>query len=527
MAASIATAPASLSLSGDDIWVKLQSDLVNTASEARIDLDFSSSGPALANSLLITWPGYNVLFAVEATTNATATAIPTKSGGETLAEYAVRVVNALRENPTINEFWHITHEGTVGSAERVRLSYKTYEPLEPVATGTIINTTITVTDGVAAFEEDNLAALLQLYTAGATINDDQHVVTLHAPYSRADARATFNLGLGLLPLAPALPNPNTIDSVFSLYWPHDEATAAFAKYYFRYSDKYGTPASAVKLAKSSDYYAIYGSRPGDVSAFSVAAFMLSRHKYYSIQEGTVVSFRKPVSINQPDWIYIWASVAATDCSVEIEITWTNGDQEIVAPSYDPFDLVAKTLYWFVSGPRQIDLAAVTPPAGHKALYYNWRLKGNTGSGETTLLEIAHQVVHGSMAWQEMYLLMDNGFGGCESVLIHGRKKTKYTAERDTARKVKYTDYSVAVGELFDYNIEGQPAWDVNTGYYPLEYIEHLRQLLLGKLWIIDLHNERFLRVVIDTKSVETKDDEQLFSLAFTLRAAWVDKNVHP
>src|SRR5690606_30015171 len=104
---------------------------------------------------------------------------------------------------------------------------------------------------------------------------------------------------------------------------------------------------------------------------------------------------------------------------------------------------------------------------------------------------------------------------------------KYNAERDTARRHRWTDYSVSGGELFAFSEEGNHTIEASTGWHELYYIEHLRQLLLGDLWIVDTENDRFLRVVCESKSVDIqKNDQQLFSLTVTLRASWFDSNWH-
>src|SRR5690606_13780345 len=147
-----------------------------------------SSGPVAAEELEVVFNGITITFTVAATTNATATAIPTKDGGESLSEYAERIAEALRENGQITEAFQVTSTGAV-----VRLEAATGAAIADLAaTGPLTNTTIADDAGASPYTEDNLAATLQIWQAGATANDDTRLVTLHATYDPTTAQASFN-----------------------------------------------------------------------------------------------------------------------------------------------------------------------------------------------------------------------------------------------------------------------------------------------------------------------------------------------
>lgn len=526
MAATITTAPASLELAGNDNFVTLESDLVNTDSAARFDIDFSD-GPSLAETLELTWPGQSITLTVDATKNSTATAIPTRGGGESLADYAERVAEALRENGTINQDFQVLFLGTVGSDERVRLLYRNSEVLDLDATSTLSNTTVTATDGTDPNTESNLAAMLQVWQAAADPNDDQLLITLHAPYRSTDGRCTLNLQ-GLFPVSAALPLEASIDPAIFTVWPHGEATGAWVEYYLRYADKYGTPAVPEALIKTpGNYHVIHGANPGDFpDGFGTISSIVKCFRFNYLQEGSLVEFRKPVTLNQPDWVYLWTKSAITDCSIELAISWTNGDGTVHAVGGDPFDLDQHKVYWLASGPLQHNMDGITPPAtGARPWYYTWRLKGNAGLGEGTIAEVKY-LVRDCGDWPA-FLLLDNGLGGMESVLLLGKKTVNYSATRDILRRVRTEGHTVATGDLYSANAEGSQEIEANTGWHERPYIEHLRQLLLGDVWLIDTELKRFLRVVIATDSIEvSKDDSELYNLSFTYRAGWIDRGVN-
>lgn len=528
MAATLTTAPADISLNGSDNWVELSTDLIDPDTAAFFDLDFESTGPVVGEEFSARWLGEEVTFLVAATTNATATAIPEKDGGETLAEYAQRVTEALRENGPLTDAWQVLYLGDFGGAQRVRLLYKQAEALSITTNtvNTLSNCTITLTAGTDAITEENLSGVVQVWQAGATSNDDALLVALHGVYDVATQRAAFNL-LGLFPVAPVLPTASTIAAVIALTWPHGEAPGAWVKYFLRYADKYGTPAVPEALLKTASYYyAFHGAHPGNHAAPSTLGFVLPRHGYQHRVGGAWQTFRKPVVMTQPDWVYLWTTSAITACSVELEVAWTTGDIEVITNGFDTFDLDTKKMYWFSAGPRQIGLASLTPPAdGAQVRFYTWRLKGTAGLGPTTIASVQYELFP-CTDW-ESFILLDNGLGGLETVALRGKRTVRYAATRDTLRRARGIDYTPDVADYFTTNATGQQVIECNTGWYPRYYAEHLRQILLGDAWLIDTDHKRFLRVVVDTESVEVeKDDAQLHNLSFTLKAAWIDPAVN-
>mgnify|MGYP001023450384 CR=1 FL=1 len=524
MAATLHTEPPAKAYHRDDTFVAVETDQI-TLAPATVDIDFTSTGPTVGQTLELEWLNTVLEFTVASTTSDDALSIPTKSGLESLAEYAERVAEALRENDILTTDWEVLYLGLVSGAQRVRLQYRTAVALDVTATEGLDNVAVTVTDGDDPAPVDNLTAAVQVYTADDDPNNDTRVVTLHAPYELDTSRAWFNLK-DLVPVAPALPTASTIGQPIATEWPHGLATAAFQRYFLRYGEKSGVPAVASAMRRSAAYYMLHGSRRGNFKTVGGFSFANLQHSYRD-EPGT--AWAKPVADDQPDWIYLWMTTAATDCRVEYLVQWDNGDTTTETfDVLDTFDLDQYRLYWFVSGPAQAPLDNFDPPTGAtEPVGYYWRLLGDVGlGGETLLTQVQYLLACPCHPWR-MYLLLDNGLGGCESVFVRGRVKTKYTGQRDTARRTRWVNHSQADGDLFTYNAEGQHIWELSTGWHPRYYIEHLRQAMLGQLWLIDTLNKRFLRVVLDTSDVEVyEDDNNLHSLNLTIRAGWLDANYH-
>jgi len=521
MAASLHTEPASPAYQRDSNFVVLESDQISLA-PATVDLDITSTGPSAGQTLELSWSGIEIVFTVAASMSPDALSIPTK-GAETLEEYAAIVTEALRQNDTLTTDFRVLNMGLVGGAQRIRLQARIAEALDVTVTEDLANVAVTVTDGESPTPEENLSAYLQVHRVGATDNDDTLVAALHAPYELASAHAVFDLK-DLFDLAPALPTGNSIDPTVFTSWPRAEAVSAYANYYLRYAEKSGVPATATALLKSPDYYVLHGGHPGDLLPGGSLGLVRLQHAYFRADGQPFV---KPIVLDQPDWVYVYPIVQCTGCYVELQVTWDNGDTTTHTAPGSTFTLDGKKLYWLCSGPLQHNIHGLTPPSGASdPVYYNWRLMGNAGLGVGLLMQVRYRI-YCACHPHNLFLMMDNGVAGMESVLFRGRSRFGYTAERETARRLRWIGHTVALGDLFSINAEGQQTYELVTGWHDLYYIQHLRQLLLADLWLIDTINKRFLRVVCDTKALEThEDDQQLHSLTITVRAAWLDTNMH-
>jgi len=125
---------------------------------------------------------------------------------------------------------------------------------------------------------------------------------------------------------------------------------------------------------------------------------------------------------------------------------------------------------------------------------------------------------------DRYLIFANGRGGCETVLMAGKNLDAYKTERSEGQTPRTPEFALDAGEIVAYAANGKREYEFNTGYVPAAYVEHLRQLLLGDAWLIDYDNERFIRIICDTDSVNIKqNDQELFSMSVKFMASWIDQ----
>lgn len=516
MAATLNTPPVSPILAGNDNWIEVETDLVNTAAQGYVNIVSQSPGePAIGEELTIQWSGKSVTFTVAATTNSTATAIPVRNIGETLDEYAERMAEVFQQNGTIADDFHIT----VHSTGRVTLKAKTAGILDITVTEDMTSTALTTVDGTDPNTEPNLAAQVQVWKPSGFLSlPDTLITTLHATYDTISEPITQINLVDLFPVKPHLPNTAHIDPGIFLSWLRGVATDSYCEYYLRYADKYGTPAVPEALVKSANnYFAIHGAHSADREAFSAAAFADVLHNYRRADGGT---FWKPLGDGMPDWVYIWPKSYISGCNVEWTILWDDGSSTVELYGGSPFTMDANKAYYIRSSPLNFNFTPTTP--GAIPWYITFRLFGTIEGAEEDLATVKYKAVIGT-SW-ERYLIFDNGVGGCEAVLFNGKGKEAFSGKREAARLTRTSDFSIAEGEFTSFNPEGQKVYELNTGWIEKWYAEHLRQLLLGDIWMIDVDNERFIKMICESDSIETSiNDQQLFAISIKLRVAWVDK----
>ena len=513
MAATLSTTPPTIALSKDDIWAVLTTDQVN-AVRASVLLVVSSTGPAAAQTLEIEWGAKSVTFTVAAAPDDSGTEIPTFSSG-TLDEYHASLADYIERNETLLEDFNISLPSSGG----VKLIYKSYDEVDITATNSLSNVADTIVDSSGPVLQDNLSGILKVFKA-VDAEENTEIITLNGAYDQ-DGDLPFNLA-DVFDLKPGLPSTASID--YNASYPYGAATDAYIKYYLRYADKYGIPAAAEGLLKSSEFYAIYGGSPGD-SDETLFGFTLGQYVLHSYRtSGT--TYRKPVSPYQPDWVYVFTKNDLTDYKVKAVAYYDDGTQADVAVSTTPFDLDQYKVYWFPSGPLQLGLTSeVATPSDKELVAYDWIL---IKDDESSLVNptVQYSVDCDCHPWN-LYLLFSNGLGGCESINLRGKASLNYQANRDNLQVLRGQSFTDQEGEFSHFNQSGQQVWKCNTGYYEKEYIEHLRQLLLAEAWIIDRAKDKFIRVNIDTNSFRLREDDQdLFFLEFEMSMASTDRSYH-
>lgn len=541
MSATLTIPPATRAFAGDPIWINVETDLI-TGTAAYFEITITNGGPSASETLTLTWPGGSITYTADATPDNTGLQWPLQ-GAATLEAYTNSIAEVLRQREDVAEVFDVSIVNAPGGV--IRLTRNTVETFDlTVTTDTMTNVAVTATDGTAVSAEDNLRAYVEVWTDSGAFNTDARLIALHSPYDVETAATDIDISAAFAHLKAHLPDPDTIQIGLSLALPVGAATDAMQKYYLRYADKYGSPAVAEALERSAgSYYALLGSLAGDYVAGSASLlhhnYQRRARTYDPYTASTSRAMRKPIGDTQPDWVYlsITGTDDPTDVYVECLLYWSDGTTSIHQPyDTDTTSLAANTIYWIIAGFRQLKINGVAPSGGTDpdayVVAYDWILRKVS---DNSALAAAYYQLQYLSSWN-YFLLFSNGQGGCETAGFFGKATERYKTQAEKFRRPRRPDWDVSQHENQVLSLEGAREWELHSGWTTdADWLDHLRQLCLSdSVWLVDIgrpdldvNDGRFLAVTVETSELETrKDDETLFNLSITVRAAWIDTSAN-
>lgn len=347
------------------------------------------------------------------------------------------------------------------------------------------------------------------------------LATLRAPYSTTDKKVTFDIHK-VFPRSISLPTAQSIGiSPGTPY--HGEAEGIVMEYRLDHTQMFGTPPAAESVVESDTFVAIQGGVPADaLQNINFAGSLIGLHSYFYKRHSAFI-FRKPVSPDQPDWIYF---VSLVEDTIEVTVTRHFDDGTYDSFKSHEMEVEPNKAYWTQSGYEQLKVK-YDPPPGKEIIGYDVSLVRQTGPVNAFT---AFYVLDNNCPSWERYFLMHNGFGGYESVRMKGKTSYSHQVERESFERTRWSDFTTEEGTFEDISTSGGAVWQTHTGHYPKWYLNHLRQLLQGNLWYIDqelsaeLNTHRFLKIQCLSNSAELYRDDPAGAEGFAIqyRQAWRD-----
>ncbi len=518
--AEIITEPNSIAYAGNPIFVALQTDAIDNT-QAYIQIRVSGS-PSAAQVLRLDYTGGTITYTAAAVQADTGLTFPIQSLGESLPAYADRIADALREREDITDVFTITRAAAIGADEVILMTRSVKEIFGiTIHTDTLANIAVTAFPKTTNTTPAALRARVDVITE-AGFNNDQTLLQAHATYPPDSDTVQIDISPAFADMEYTLPNTTTINPSPSNFQIH-LAESHLREYYLRYADKFGTPALAERLRRSpSNYRALLGAAAPN--ALFADPNNLVLHNYYRTDK---LGFEKPVMPYQPDWVYFLPtpeSVDGTGFYVSILVYWSDGTTSVSTPfGTTTRNFTMSKVNYLKSGYRQLNLHLLSPSGGTDAMAhivaYDFRII-QPGGSSLPVITVKYEV-NQLPEIGNMVLLYTNGVGGLETCSLSGMSETAYAATRETWRKY-LGDYDTLLSE-------GSPQINVSTGYYSEPYYpQHLQQLMHAKCWLVDIENDRFLRVLVDNSTLDNvnKDDQNLYSIQLKLKAAWVDQEAY-
>ncbi len=518
MAATLSTPPPARAFSDSPIWIALTTDEPISA-PAEIVLTITSSGPSDAETLRLEFDGNDLTFTVTDPITVDGLALPVK-GAETLAEYADTLAERLAGCEVLHSYFSITRSSS--GAETITLTQRLLAVVDVVVTNGLTNVSHTSSSVTEVTTSDALRGLVEVWTDTGNVSTDVLLISLHSPYLLPDGVTTIDIRSAFALLRPHLPPESQIYAALITELPHGEATSCWSKYYLRYADKSGLPAVAQYLQRSASYIAILGAQA--VNSLVVATTPL-RHNYVRADGSTILT--KPITDVQPDWMYWVCPTGVIAVYMSVTLYWSDGTESNYLPyGTDPISVVAGKMYYFGTGAHHLNIGAAPLPGGaDPEAYVVGYMAAIVKSGGGFMLGV-HSVtytLHYSNDYVAPIFLFSNGMGGCETVAMRGKTVQKYLTTSEEYARPRSSTWTAQDGDFSQFLAQGRGEWDVNTGWVDIDYIQHLKQLPLSDVWMVDLGRKKFLRVLVQPGEIETnRDDETLFALTFTIRAGWSD-----
>lgn len=503
MSATIYSLPPVIALSQEPMLVTIATNNV-TSARARLDITvvMASSGPAIDQTWTLGWAGKYISLIFKGNPNNSGTELPICDPilGVT-KRYIRELAEALMRHEWISEEFEVIINDTT---DIISLQSRHDVPLSIVSISPVSNLTTLITNATSPYLEPNLSALLKVIS-----RKGREIAKLSGSYAIKkgkltpfEGRSTFDIGR-LFDLSPHLPSTKTLNP--AVIFQNAIAFRAYTQYFLRYADKFGTPPIAEALFRTTPMFAIYGGRSIHTTATFAAntkGFLLN----HSPQAKTLTR-------HQPAWLYCFTTKQYDRAVASVRL-WCSDGASYTAWVGTPHHIKANKLYYYRTGFELLSLENVANlfNISTKLIGYEWQLIDEL----TNEVYLSQRYNFEDCRFDSLYIAYANGLGGIDTLHLRGGIK-KSEAERTI---IQYADKSLASTE-----VTTQQIWEVQTGLVTPQYADSLRQILVGETWLIDTKNTRFLKLILDTKSIETQPrGTGMVALSFSFKSAWIDRN---
>lgn len=346
----------------------------------------------------------------------------------------------------------------------------------------------------------NLSLLVEVWY----VNEDgvgRLITNLETTYNPATGDTKIDLSR-LLPLDIAPPPDSVIGSASVEY---GRILGMYGAIYLKLREAYGIPKELSGTTQTTaDFYIVYGSSRYHNGPDKGPANILL-HSYYSFRrKQTRNVFYKEVTRDQPEIICIWSKAGG---SISLNKTVRKTGNVLEAGTV-PVTL-QKGVNYIAASPTQLGIT------GTDVIGYT------IGLGSFSPYQGINYVLRQNEPDDQLFLLMDNGCGGLETIRVSGNKSFDVDVEFEKFERPRIPGDDFRKGNVDTTIKRGADRIQCNTGYYSRDYIEHIRQLAMGKVWLIDMVRKKYNRYIVTSGSIKVSESQaDLFAFDFTIEQAW-------
>ena len=495
MSASLLQPPPRIAYSRRAVPMLLKTDRIDPARRATIVLTFQNENTQEGEKITLKWLGNTVVFTFKTTPNSSGIELPTFDHNRFFDDYLTDVARLIRQHFLIADDFNVYQQPNT-----IRLVAKSTAPMELTVNATLQSATVTASSPISVALDTNLSAYARVIDGTETPIG----APFNVPYDLETSEAAFDLQSVFSHLQPHLPLPESLDPLSNYHF--EIGYQSFMSYRVRFSDKSGAPPTPQLAAVSDEYFALYGTAETFPTTSTIA-----------VECHATPTIRKQVSAAQPDYLYLWSLLDLPYCFVELTVYLDNGRVAIYLPNNGTrFFLGRDTLPFFRTGFTQLGLDSINIANGRRIVAYDFRIIHDNSlflnaTSPRTEIAVRRYDVDYHAADKDLYLLFDNGLGGMETLRLRGSMREKYTVEM--------TETEGFDGEKTTYGEEITATYDITTDVMPTNAARHYRQLLRGKLWLCDVKNKQFKKVVRITKDIEFNPKIPFNALKFAIAIA--------
>ncbi len=361
--------------------------------------------------------------------------------------------------------------------------------------------------GAYEWTEENLSGYLQVFFVDVDDNES-FLAELNPSYNNIDGKYAVNLGN----LAPLVVEPPTDESINDFVYDGLRSVRSAGAIYVKYGDQFGIPKLIEDpLTVSAYYQVIAGSTKywnGLAGRYADPIVLLHSWKSYR-RRANFNQFYKQVLSTQPEYISVY--IQDLNQSLVLNVRVYKSDDTFVDITMPSITLSRGVTH------VPTDMARLGISSVPLAQSYRIGINSNPSLGY-----LYHSIID-----QEpdnvLYMLMDNGCGGVETVRLQGQKTFGHEVSYVEHERPVFVGSNFRDGQIDQEFKSGVPTIGANSGYFDREYIEHISQLLYGKVWLIDTVRSKFLRYRVTSTSVQESDDsDDLYNLKLTFAQGWRD-----
>ena len=277
---------------------------------------------------------------------------------------------------------------------------------------------------------------------------------------------------------------------------------AFRSYKLGYAERYGSPPMVQKMNFSGEYIVVAGDM-----------WQMPQGNEHAVNLSVGYALNKKISVNQPEFVYLWHKTDFDALFIEVQITYDDGTTDVYLPlGTQRLEVLANTQVVYATGYKKLGIDTIV---NEKVVAYEWRLL-NDNSGQsglvapTSLIASRRYDIDEKSDADDFFLFIETKNGVFDTIRLQGGIKERF--------KTKQSDIEYSTGEKETYGEELRKEYEISTVMLPTDMCQHYSLFLKGAMYLIK--NGQFLPIVRITKEYEINPKAPFNALRFAFELAF-------